>query len=190
MPKLFYHHGTMNSSKTANLLMVAHNYETLKKRPLLIKPKLDDRFGENIIKSRCGLEKKADLVIDENYRLLENNIKYSDYDVILVDECNFLSSEQIDELRILSLDLSVLCYGLRTNYLGHFFPASRRLMEVADTIVEIKTLCNFCDKKAIMNMKHNNGKIITEGSEEPDLGTEDKYLAICWKCWYKMKNVK
>jgi thymidine kinase len=180
----------MNSSKTANLLMTVHNYESLKKRPLLIKPKLDDRFGENIVKSRCGLQKKADLIIDENYKLLENNITYSDYDVILVDECNFLTPAQIDELRILTLKLPVICYGLRTNYLGKLFPASCRLLEISDSIEEIKTLCNFCDKKAIMNMKHNNGQIITEGTDEPDLGTEDKYLAVCWKCWYNFTTLK
>lgn len=189
MPKLYFRYGSMNSSKTANLLMVAHNYETQNKKVIIVKPKLDDRFGENIVKSRCDIQKPATLVIDKNFNLLEE-ITYKKYknseiliDIYLIDEVNFLTENQINQLRIISIDIPVIAYGLRTDYKTKLFPASKRLMEIADSIEEIKTICNFCSRKAIINMKHSNGKTIKEGDDEPDLGSEEKYLAVCWNCW-------
>jgi thymidine kinase len=186
MPKLYFRYGAMNSSKTANLLMVAHNYESQDKKVILIKPKIDNRFGDNIIKSRSGIEKKANLVIEQDFDLYENFfIKLNNNlpNIILVDEANFLTSKQVDQLRIISMKIPVIAYGLRTDYKTNLFEGSKRLMEIADSIEEIKTICNYCDTKAIINMKHNNGKSVKDGSDVIDLGCENKYLAVCWKCW-------
>jgi thymidine kinase len=182
--KLYFKYGVMNSSKTANLLMVCHNYESQGKNVLLIKPKLDNRFGEDIIKSRIGLQKKANLIVSEKDPIITNHLfNWEYYSVCLVDEVNFLSIEQINELRELTKWFPVICYGLKTDYRSELFPASKRLLEIADQIEEIKTICNYCDKKAIINMKHIDGKVIKKGSDIPDLGGEDKYLGVCWKCW-------
>lgn len=191
MPKLYFRYGTMNSSKTANLLMVAHNYQTQDKKVILMKPKIDDRFGLNIIKSRSGIEKEANYLIerdDSNLREIDASV-ISITDAILVDEVQFFTTEQINTLRELTKWCPVICYGLRTDYKSQLFEGSKRLMEIADSIEEIKTICNFCNKKATMNMKYfiNNGveKAIKNGSNEPDLGAEDKYMGVCWVCWNK-----
>jgi len=182
--KLYFRYGAMSSSKTANLLMVAHNYEQQNKKVLIIKPKIDDRFGSNLIKSRTGLERVADLIVEINDSLLNKNINFTQYNIILVDEVQFLSETNINELRTITIAAPVICYGLRTDYRTKLFPASKRLMEIADSIEEVKTTCQFCTKKAIINLKHNNGKIIKDGSPKIDLGAEDKYLSSCWHCWY------
>ncbi len=181
----------MNSSKTANLLMVAHNYQSQGKKVLLIKPNIDDRFGKNIIKSRSGIEKEANYLLDkEDYNLREIDASILEKtDAILVDEVQFLTTDQINTLRELTKFCPVICYGLRSDYKSQLFEGSKRLMEIADSIEEIKTICNFCNKKAIMNMKYTivNGieKSIKNGSDIPDLGVEDKYLGVCWECWNK-----
>ena len=187
MPKLYFRYGSMNSSKTANLLMVAHNYTSQNKKVLLIKPAIDTRFGNNIIKSRVGVEKDVDILLDySDYNIKDiNNDLLKTIDAILVDEAQFLSSKQVDRLRNISLSVPVLCYGLRTDYLSHLFEGSKRLMEIADTIEEIKNTCTFCDKKAIINLQYDlNKKIIKEGSSNLIiLGAEEKYLPSCYKCW-------
>jgi thymidine kinase len=191
MPKLYFRYGAMNSSKTANLLMVAHNYQSQGKKVLLIKPNIDDRFGKNIIKSRSGIEKEANYLLDkEDYNLREiDGSILEKTDAILVDEVQFLTTEQINTLRELAKFCPVICYGLRSDYKSQLFEGSKRLMEIADSIEEIKTICNFCNKKAIMNMKYAivNGieKSIKNGSDNPELGAEDKYLGVCWECWNK-----
>lgn len=189
MPKLYFRYGTMNSSKTANLLMTAHNYETQNKKVLLIKPNTDIRFDTNKIISRAGLEKTVDLCINETDNLLENELDYSSFYCILVDEVQFLTPKQIEELRIITLVTPVICYGLRTDYKTKLFPASKRLMEIADEIQEIKTICHFCNKKSIVNLKYNGTVIIKDGTDSIDLGAEEKYLSSCWKCWYKNTTI-
>jgi thymidine kinase len=184
MPKLYFRYGVMNSSKTANLLMVCHNYQIQKKEVLLIKPQIDTRHENNIIKSRCGIEKNAELLIDKDHDLFKNSIDYEKYNAILVDEAQFLTKEQVDQLRILTVYLPIICYGLRTDYKSNLFEGSKRLMEIADSIEEIKTTCFFCNKKATINMKYSNNKIIREGTNEIDIGSEEKYLGTCWDCWF------
>jgi len=184
MPKLYFRYGTMSSSKTANLLMVAHNYKLQGKSVLLIKPILDDRFGEKI-KSRCGLESEVDYLLEKD----DSYLRYLDADIlkkldaILVDESQFLTKNQVDTLRNISFSIPVLCYGLRTDYKTNLFEGSKRLMEIADTIEEIKTTCYFCNKKATVNLKFRNNLIIKDGSNDIELGTEDKYLCSCFQCW-------
>jgi thymidine kinase len=176
----------MNSSKTMNLLMVAHNYEQQNKKIILIKPKIDNRFGANYITSRTGMRKKADFVIGELERIPES---YGlNTDCILVDEAQFLSPEQVEDLRLLSLNTPVICYGLRTDYRSILFPGSKRLMELADSIEEVKTICTYCSKKSIINMKYTDGVVSKTGDGSSDLGCEEKYLPVCWKCWHEQEE--
>lgn len=190
MVKLIFRYGTMNSSKTANLLMVAHNYKNQNKKVILIKPKCDTRFGENNIKSRAfenGME--ADIILDPKENNLDHSLSLFENPVaILVDECQFLSRGNINALRNCNLDIPVICYGLRTDYTGQLFSGSLRLMAIADTIEEIKTVCVWCNNKATINAKYlvdesGNKTIIRNGSTEIDLGAEEKYIPICWNCW-------
>lgn len=187
MPKLYFRYGTMNSSKTANLLMVAYNYRSQNKKVILIKPEIDTRFGSNSIVSRAvkGVEadiiSKADMI---NFDIPEDTC------CVLVDEVQFMSKDNINALRKLTKKVPVICYGLRTDYRSELFSGSKRLFEVADAIEEVKTVCINCNKKAIINAKFftdfTNTKIITRnGSEEPDLGAEEKYQPMCWFCWEK-----
>ncbi len=179
MPKLYFRYGTMSSSKTANMLMVAHNYQSQNKKIITIKPKIDNRYGDFLIKSRCGLEKIADIVLYET-----DDIPYIPDDVkcILVDEANFLTERQIEQLRQLTKSIPVICYGLRTDFKGFLFPGSKRLMELADTIEEIKTTCTKCNKKSIINAKYSGNHIVKTGNSI-DIGGDDKYMSLCWGCW-------
>jgi thymidine kinase len=174
----------MNSSKTMNLLMVANNYDEQKKKIITIKPKIDDRFDKDYITSRTGLKRKADCVIGILDKIPDSYGE--EIKCILVDEAQFLSPDQIDHLRILSIKTPVICYGLRTDYRSVLFPGSKRLMEIADSIEEITTKCNYCSNKAIINMKYIDDKVVKSGDSKPDLGCEEKYIAVCWKCWYSI----
>jgi len=184
MAKLYFRHGTVGSAKTLNLLAVAHNYRQQGKKILLMKPGLDTRFGKEWIKSRAGLEMKADVLID-TVRSIEG-LDYTGVSCILVDEAQFLSSAVIEELRRITLDcdIPILCYGLRTNFKSHLFEGSTRLMELADSIEEVKATCHFCNRKSIMNLKHVNGLATNEGPAV-DLGAEEKYFPACYKCYVK-----
>ena len=183
MPKLYFRYGAMNSSKTANLLMVAHNYRSQGKNVILIKPNIDNRVDVLQITSRMGISMKADIVVTSDTDL--SQIQHTD--CILVDECQFLTPLQIEQLRVLTNTTPVICYGLRTDYKTILFPASKRLMELADNIEEIKTVCVYCNSKAIINAKftiENEQKyILKQGSSEPEIGAEEKYQAMCWYCW-------
>lgn len=182
--KLQFNYGTMNSSKTTQLLISAHNYENNGKKVLLIKPKIDSRFGENVVKSRIGIWREADIILDKNDKINFYQIEKKNIDVVFVDESQFLTSKQIEELRELTLYTNVICYGLKTDYKCQLFNGSKRLIELADTIKEIKTNCKFCTNNATINMKHIDGIPIKKGDSSPDLGCEEKYLPVCWKCWF------
>jgi thymidine kinase len=182
MAKLYYRYGTVGSAKTLNLLAVAHNYRQQNKKVLLIKPALDNRFGKNSIRSRAGLEKEADILVDERTNLL--HCHFAEIDCILVDEVQFLSASVIDQLRVIThkLDIPVICYGLRTDFRTKLFEGSKRLIELADSIEEIKATCHFCNKKAIMNLKHVNGKANITGPTI-QLGAEETYFPACFRCY-------
>lgn len=182
MAKLYFRHGTVGSAKTLNLLAVAHNYRQQNKRVLLIKPSLDTRFGTGTIRSRAGLDCEADLLVHAETRLDDDDFR--GLSCALVDEAQFVSPAVIDQLRRITLDLEVpvICYGLRTDFRGDLFPGARRLFEMADTIEEVKTTCAFCNRKAIMNLKHSNGVATVEGPSV-DLGAEEKYFPACWRCY-------
>lgn len=183
MPKLYFRYGAMNSSKTANLLMVAHNYRNQGKQVILIKPKIDTRFSENIIRSRSGIEQNCDILLDNNDSLLTYSNMLQNVSCILVDEAQFLSPSHVEELRELTEKVPIICYGLRTDYMSKLFPGSKRLMELADSIEEVKTTCVNCSKKAIINAKIINNEIVYFGSDQPDIGAEEKYKSMCWSCW-------
>jgi thymidine kinase len=183
MAKLYFKYGAMGSSKTANALITRFNYEERGMKVWLIKPSIDDRDGVNMIRSRIGLQASADVITPEK-NLCEEYEKHKDCHVIIADECQFFTSEQIDQLRTIvdTLDIPVLCYGLRTDFLTKLFPGSLRLFEVADSITEIKTICS-CGKKAIVNARiDGEGKIVTEGGQIL-IGGNDSYVAMCHNCW-------
>lgn len=183
MAKLYFKYGAMGSSKSAQALITKFNYEELGMSVWLIKPSTDTRDGAEIIKSRIGLSCTAQ-VITPGQDIISAYRAAGRHDVIIADEAQFFTSAQIDELRELvdEDDLPVLCFGLRTDFLTHFFPGAQRLMELADSITEIKTVCA-CGRKATVNARiDENGRIITQGSQV-FLGGNDSYIAMCHKCW-------
>ena len=183
MAKLYFKYGAMGSSKTAQALTTRFNYIELGMTVWLIKPSVDTRDGADIIRSRIGLEEKAQ-VITPQQSIAAEYAKAGRHDVIIADEAQFFTPEQIDELREIVDDenIPVLCFGLRTDFLTHFFPGARRLMELADSITEIKTVCA-CGRKATVNARiDENGRVITEG-DQVFLGGNDSYIAMCHKCW-------
>lgn len=183
MAKLYFKYGAMGSSKSAQALITKFNYEELGMRVWLIKPSVDTRDGADIIRSRIGLESVAQVITPEQDITAEYE-KAGRHDVIIADEAQFFTSGQIDQLRDLVDDenLPVLCFGLRTDFLTHFFPGAQRLMELADSITEIKTVCA-CGRKATVNARIDGaGRIVTEGSQVL-LGGNDSYIAMCHKCW-------
>ena len=189
MAKLYFKYGAMGSSKTANALITRFNYQERDMKVWLIKPSIDDRDGANIIRSRIGLEAVADVITPDAdiFALFEKS--HTECDTVIADECQFFTPEQVDQLRrIVDLyDIPVMCFGLRTDFLTHLFPGSRRLFEVADSITEIKTICS-CGDKAIVNARiDENGNIVTQGSQIL-IGGNDSYIAMCHKCWKKAAN--
>ncbi len=184
MAKLYFRYGTVGSAKTLNLLAVAHNYRQQGKKIVLMKPELDIRFGKGRIKSRAGLEMEADVLISAATRLLE--MQWEGISCILVDEAQFLSGNTIEELRKITLqkEIPVICYGLRTDFRTRLFEGSLRLMEVADSIEEVKSTCHYCNRKATANIKHVDGVATLEGPTV-HLGAEERYYPACFKCYHQ-----
>ena len=187
MAKLYFKYGAMGSSKTAQALITKYNYEENDLSVWLIKPSADTRDGQQILRSRIGLEAMVEVIppeMDICDRFRET--KRGSCDVIIVDECQFLTEDQIDQLRTIVNDenIPVMCFGLRTDFQTRLFPGSRRLMEVADSILEIKTICD-CGAKATVNARiDGSGHIITEGAQVV-LGGNDSYIAMCHKCYIR-----
>ena len=187
MAKLYFKYGAMGSSKTAQALITKYNYEENGLKVWLIKPSADTRDGEKILKSRIGLKAQVE-VIPPHMDLLSRfrETQEGRCHVIIVDECQFLTGQQIDELRAIvdDCDIPVICFGLRTDFLTRLFPGSLRLMEVADTIQEIKTICD-CGAKATVNARiDGSGHIVTEGAQVV-LGGNDSYIAMCHRCYVR-----
>ena len=184
MAKLYFKYGAMGSSKTAQALITKFNYEERGMKVWLIKPALDTRDGEAVIRSRIGLAAQCLPVGKEVDLLALYKESYTDYDVIIADECQFFTTAQVDALRTIVNDynIPVLCFGLRTDFLCRLFEGSRRLFEVADSIAEIKTICS-CGSKATVNARlDGNMRVVTEGAQVM-LGGNDCYIAMCHKCW-------
>ena len=185
MAKLYFKYGAMGSSKSAQALITKFNYEERGMKVWLLKPATDNRDGAEIIKSRIGLEAVADALKDTD-SILERFHKLEQIDVIIVDECQFFTAGQIDELRYIvdNYNIPVLCFGLRTDFMTKLFPGSLRLFEVADSISEIKTICS-CGSKAIVNARiDSKGRVVSEG-EQVFIGGNESYVAMCHKCWKK-----
>jgi thymidine kinase len=184
MAKLYFKYGAMGSSKTAQALITKYNYEENDLSVWLIKPSADTRDGIDILRSRIGLEAKVEVItpqVDVYERFFQTRKGHCD--VIIVDECQFLAEAQIDQLRAIVNDCNVpvMCFGLRTDFQTRLFPGSRRLMELADCIEEIKTMCD-CGSKATVNARISDGYIVTEG-EQVVLGGNDCYIAMCHRCY-------
>ena len=183
MAKLYFKYGAMGSSKTAQALITKYNYEERGLKVWLLKPAADVRDGALTVMSRIGLLASALPVSPEmDIRALYRGNE--DVNVVIVDECQFLTEAQIDQLRELvdEKNVSVMCFGLRTDFQTKLFPGSRRLLEVADEITEIKTMCE-CGKKATVNARiDSEGYVVTEGAQV-FLGGNDSYIAMCHRCW-------
>ena len=187
MAKLYFKYGAMGSSKTAQALITKYNYEENDLKVWLIKPSADTRDGIQTLRSRIGLSAQVEVIppeMDIVQRFGQSQLNQCD--VIIVDECQFLTPEQIDQLRSIVNDynIPVMCFGLRTDFQTRLFPGSLRLMEIADTIQEIKTICD-CGAKATVNARiDETGHIITQGAQV-ELGGNDRYIAMCHKCYIR-----
>lgn len=182
MAKLHFRYGAMGSSKTANALMVEYNYRERGKKALLVKPQIDSRDGDRVIRSRMGLEGKG-IYLEE---LTDSDLKQ--YDCVIVDEAQFATKSQVEFLVHIvdDLDIPVICYGLRTDFREEFFEGSMWLMAWADRIEEVKTVC-WCGKSASCNARFGeDGKIVRTGAQVV-LGSNDKYTALCRKHYHEGK---
>ncbi len=186
--KLYFRYGTMGSAKTAMLLTTAYNFEERHMSYLCMKPAIDTREGDRVIHSRIGIERACEWIYPDTdlYRFAKNYFKKEGklVDWFLVDEAQFLSEQQVDQLSRIVDDFgcNVICYGLRTDFQSHLFEGSRRLFEIADTIDEIKSTCN-CGRKTIINARIDaEGNFVSEGAQV-EIGGDDRYVAVCRKCW-------
>ena len=196
--KLYFKFGPMASAKSLKLLATAYNLEENGVQIMVLKPSIDTREGEGIIRSRAGLERKC-IMIDNDVNLYKaikayKNVLASQFEElkwVLIDEAQFLTEEQVEQLSdvVDFLDINVMCFGLRTDFQSHLFPGSKRLFELADDLEEIKSSCTCGSRKASINARFGeNGEIITEGGQV-EIGGNDKYKALCRKCWKeKVKN--
>jgi len=182
MAKLYFRHGTMSSGKSLNLLAVAHNYEQKGEKVVVLRPRLDERFGAETVGSRTGLSREADVLVDADTRL--DRAAIAGAACILVDEAQFLSAAVVDQLRDITwdLDVPVICYGLRTDFRTRAFEGSARLLEIADTIEEVKTVCHFCNRKAVFNLRISAAGAVTDGPQI-ELGADDRYRPACGPCY-------
>lgn len=187
MAKLYFKYGAMGSSKTAQALITKYNYEENDLQVWLIKPSADTRDGQQILRSRIGLEARCE-VIPPQMDIMDRfqQTQAGKCHVVICDECQFLTPEQIDQLRAIvdTYDIPVMCFGLRTDFRTRLFPGSLRLMELADALVEIKTICD-CGIKATVNARiDSDGHIVTEGAQVL-LGGNDAYIAMCHRCYVR-----
>ena len=192
MAKFKFVWGPMSGGKSLSLLSTAYNLEENGIQIMVLKPSLDTRDGEGVIRSRAGLERKC-VMIDKGINLYKaikayKNVLAAQFEIlkwVLIDEAQFLTEEQVDQLSdvVDFLDVNVMCFGLRTDFQSHLFPGSKRLFELADDIEEIKSSCECGERKTSINARFDeDGEIITEGSQV-EIGGNDKYRAICRKCW-------
>lgn len=198
MSKLYFRHGAMNSGKSTALLQAAHNYEERQQHVLLAKPAIDTK-GDATIVSRLGVDRHVDFLVtpELNLRstfvklaadhLLETGTKIS---CLLIDEAQFLSRDQVDqalEIAVLE-DVPVLAYGIRTDFLTNGFPGSLRLLEIAHSLEELKTICR-CGRKAMFNARKANGKFIFDGAQVAIDGVDVTYESLCPHCYFDEKNI-
>ena len=185
MAKLYFFYGAMNSGKTTRILQCAFNYEEQGMKPIIMKPKIDTK-GDAYIVSRIGSKRKVDFLIESNENIYDIIVeKYTNVDLIIVDESQFLTEKQVNQLMdvVIDLDIPVMCYGLRTDFLGNSFPGARRLLDIAHELTEIKTICE-CGHKAMFNIRLIDGKVQTKG-DSVAIDGEGKvtYTVACARCF-------
>ncbi|MEG0833064.1 MAG: thymidine kinase [Oscillospiraceae bacterium] len=192
MAKLYFRYGAMNSGKTTSLIQVAFNYEERGMHVLLIKPKIDTK-GDNMLVCRIGVKRKVDFLADSSqniYDYVNAQHEKSAVHCVLTDESQFFSRAQIDELFHVAVELNipVICYGLRTDFLMNGFEGSVRLLEIAHTVEELKTICE-CGKKAMINARLVDGKYVFSGAQVAiDKVDRVEYRALCPECYFRIKN--
>ena len=195
MSKLYFRYGAMNSGKSTHLMQVAHNYEERGMRVILIKPSTDKKGGDKLV-SRLGVERKVDILCEKKMDIYEEIKKWQEVkfniDCILVDEVQFMTKEQVDQLFKIAvvLDIPVICYGLRTDFMMEGFEGSTRLLLLAHRIEEMKTICK-CGRKAILNGRKINDEFVFEGEQVAIDNIDNvQYESLCGHCYFKYKNNK
>ena len=195
MSKLYFRYGAMNSGKSTHLMQVAHNYEERGMRVILIKPSTDKKGGDKLV-SRLGVERKVDILCLEKMNIYEEIQKWQEVkfkvNCILVDEVQFMTKEQVDQLFKIAvvLDIPVICYGLRTDFMMEGFEGSTRLLLLAHSIEEMKTICK-CGRKAILNGRKINDEFVFEGEQVAIDNIDNvQYESLCGHCYFKYKNNK
>ena len=189
MAKLYFKYGAMGCSKTAQALITKFNYEERNMKVLLLKPAIDTRDGAAVVRSRIGLEAPCIPVAKDCDIFKLYKEEYSDCQVVIVDECQFLEPEQVDQLGdiVMEFNRPVLCFGLATDFTTHLFAGSKRLFEIAQSVSEIKSVCK-CGSKATVNARlDDNGNVVFKG-DQVVLGGNDRYVAMCRKCWLKKQR--
>lgn len=192
--KIKFNYGAMGSGKSLHLIATAHNFKIHSIPFIILKSSIDDRDGDDVIHSRAiGDIECVGISTDDN--LYEMISKYLNADLfygakglkwILIDECQFLTEKQVDELGAIAdnFGINVLCYGLRTDFRTQLFPGSKRLFEIADSFEEIKSSC-YCNSKTIFNARINkDGEIVTDG-EQIEVGGDDRYVSLCRRCYFE-----
>ena len=195
MSKLYFRYGAMNSVKSTHLMQVAHNYEERGMRVVLLKPFTDKKGGNNLV-SRLGVIREVDYLVEEKdniVEIIEKDVEQKGkLNCILVDEVQFLKSYQIDELFKIAVKngIPIICYGLRTDFKMNGFEGSERLLLIAHSIEEMKTICK-CGNKAIVNARKINGKFVFEGEQVAIDNTDDiQYESLCGECFFRFKENK
>lgn len=186
MAKLYFRYGAMNSSKSALLLTAAYNYEERDQHPVLVKPGVDTKAGR-AVSSRVGIERAVDVLLQDDTSLiaaLEEHRPLEETDAVFVDEAQFLTPAQVDEAFVVAVTrgVPVLCYGLRGDFMTHSFPGSLRLLEIAHSIEELKTICR-CGAKAVFNARVINGEFVSHGAQVAIDGQQASYESLCGRCY-------
>ncbi len=190
MASFYFYYAAMNAGKTTSLLQTDHNYHERGMNAVIFTHSIDTRYGKGIVRSRIGLQKNA-MAYDENFDFFCYVKGAKDVSCILVDEAQFLTKEQVDQLSdvVDFLDIPVLAYGLRSDFRGNSFEGSQRLLAIADILIELKTVC-FCGKKATMNMRIDaEGNKVTDG-DQIDIGGNEKYVSVCRKHFKTEKKIR
>lgn len=190
MSKLYFRYGAMNSGKSALLQQVAFNYEERGMNVVLLKPSIDTK-GDSKVVSRIGLERQVDFTVHKDTDLLKLLSEVDNVNCIIVDEAQFLVKEQVEDLSFIAsiCNIPVICYGLRTDFMGNGFEGSSRLLELADSIEEMKTICS-CGKKATMNARKVGENFVFDG-EQVCIDNQDniEYISLCSKCYYTERGL-
>ncbi len=189
MSKLYFRYGAMNSGKSTALLQVAHNYEERGMKVLLIKPEIDSK-GDQYVVSRLNVKRQVDLIVGENDNIINKLQDFSSIDCILVDEAQFFTKEHINQLYEIAVlqNIPVICYGLRTDFRTEGFSGSERLLLIAHSLEELKTICT-CGKKALHNSRKVNGEWVFDGEQVViDNDAKIEYVSLCPTCYFQKKN--